>query len=140
MKTEDEPPTPGERPSPGERPAPGTRPGRRGGELLRSIDYARPKYPHDIHPALVPGIAIDDQRRRYSVDKLVFGVAGVLTVAFVIWGIVDPAGVGEVADIAYAWTMTHLGWLFNAVATVVLVSLLILAFSRYGKIPLGKDG
>ncbi|MGP4976423.1 BCCT family transporter [Brachybacterium tyrofermentans] len=140
MKTEDEPPTPGERPSPGERPAPGTRPGRRGGELLRSIDYARPKYPHDIHPALVPGIAIDDQRRRYSVDKLVFGVAGVLTVAFVIWGIVDPAGVGEVADIAYGWTMAHLGWLFNAVATVVLVALLILAFSRYGKIPLGKDG
>ena len=110
------------------------------GHPLASIDYSRPQYPHDIHPALVPGIAIDEQRRRYSVDKVVFGVAGVLTVAFVIWGIVDPAGVGEVADIAYAWTMTHLGWLFNAVATVVLVALLILAFSRYGKIPLGKDG
>ena len=88
----------------------------------------------------MPGIAIDEQRRRYSVDKIVFGVAGALTVGFVIWGVIDPAGVGEVADAAYGWTMTHLGWLFNAVATVVLVSLLILAFSRYGKIPLGKDG
>ena len=110
------------------------------GNPLASIDYSRPQYPHDIHPALVPGIAIDEQRRRYSVDKIVFGVAGALTVGFVIWGVIDPAGVGEVADAAYGWTMTHLGWLFNAVATVVLVSLLILAFSRYGKIPLGKDG
>ncbi|WP_226831792.1 BCCT family transporter [Brachybacterium sp. FME24] len=118
----------------------GERTDRPAGNPLASIDYSRPQYPHDIHPALVPGIAIDEQRRRYSIDKVVFGVAGVLTVAFVIWGIADPAGVGEVADAAYAWTMSHLGWLFNAVATIVLVSLLILAFSRYGKIPLGKDG
>ena len=121
----------------GERRVPGGRPP---GNPLASIDYSRPQYPHDIHPALVPGIGIDEQRRRYSVDKFVFGVAGVLAVAFVIWGIVNPASVGEVADVAYAWVMTHLGWLFNAVATVVLVTLLILAFSRYGKIPLGKDG
>ncbi|GAA1486286.1 BCCT family transporter [Brachybacterium fresconis] len=116
------------------------RPDRPSGNPLASIDYSRPKYPHDIHPALVPGIAIDEQRRRYGVDKIILGVAGVLTVAFVIWGIVNPASVGEVADAAYAWTMTHLGWLFNAVASVVLVAMLILALSRYGKIPLGKDG
>lgn len=114
--------------------------GRPPGNPLASIDYSRPQYPHDIHPALVPGIGIDEQRRRYSVDKFVFGVAGALAVAFVIWGILNPASVGEVADVAYAWVMTNLGWLFNAVATVVLVTLLILAFSRYGKIPLGKDG
>ncbi|MDN5686286.1 MAG: BCCT family transporter [Brachybacterium sp.] len=116
------------------------RPDRPAGNPLASIDYARPKYPHDIHPALVPGIAIDEQRRRYGVDKIILGVAGALTVAFVIWGIADPASVGGVADAAYAWTMTHLGWLFNAVASVVLVAMLILALSRYGKIPLGKDG
>ncbi|WP_422115246.1 BCCT family transporter [Brachybacterium sp. UNK5269] len=113
---------------------------RRPGERLPNLDYSRPSYPHDIHPALVPGIAIDEQRRRYSVDRLVFAVAGTLAVGFVIWGIVDTAGVGRVADAAYGWTMSHLGWLFNAVATVVLIALLWLAFSRYGAIPLGKDG
>ena len=111
---------------------------RRRGEI--TLDYARPPYPHNIHPALVPGIGIDEQRRRYSVDRLVFAVAGTLAVAFVIWGIVATASVSTVANAAYAWTMTHLGWLFNAVATVVLVALLGLALSRYGKIPLGKDG
>lgn len=134
MTNLDEPTAPREK---GER---GGSPGRPPGNPLASFDYSRPQYPHDIHPALVPGIGIDEQRRRYSIDKIVFGVAGVLAVAFVIWGIVSPTSVGDVANVAYAWVMTHLGWLFNAVATVVLVTLLILAFSRYGKIPLGKDG
>ena len=107
---------------------------------MSHLDYARPKYPHNIHPALVPGISIDEQRRRYGVDKLVFAVAGGLTVAFVVWGVVDPASVGVVADAAYSWTVANLGWLFNAVATIVLVAMLVLSLSRYGKIPLGKDG
>lgn len=123
-----------------QKPGTGRRIDRRTGQLLSHLDYARPKYPHNIHPALVPGIGIDEQRRRYGVDKLVFGVAGVLTAAFVIWGVVDPASVGVVADTAYGWTMAHLSWLFNAVATIVLVAMLVLGFSRYGKIPLGKDG
>ncbi|WP_258934689.1 hypothetical protein [Nesterenkonia pannonica] len=54
--------------------------------MLRTLDYRRPNYPHDTHPALVPGIGIDEQRRWYSVDKLVLIIAGALTVAFVIWG------------------------------------------------------
>jgi len=113
---------------------------RRTGAALSRLDYQRPRYPHDIHPALVPGIAIDEQRRRYSVDRVVLGIAGVLTVAFVVWGIADPDGVGEVAGTAYSWTMENLGWLFNAVATIVLVALVALCISRYGDIPLGKDG
>ncbi|MGO1523140.1 MAG: BCCT family transporter [Nesterenkonia sp.] len=113
---------------------------RRSGDFLTNLDYVRPKYPHNIHPALVPGIGVDEQRRRYGVDKLILAVAGLLAVAFVIWGIVDTASVSEVANAAYGWTMTNLGWLFNVVATVVLVAMLALALSRYGKIPLGKDG
>lgn len=113
---------------------------RRSGNRLKNLDYARPKYPHNIHPALVPGIGIDEQRRRYGVDKLVFGVAGVLACGFVVWGIVGTASVSVVADAAYGWTMNNLGWLFNAVATIVLVAMLGLAISRYGTIPLGKDG
>lgn len=99
-----------------------------------------PKYPHDTHPALVPGISIDEQRRHYSVDKLVFAIAGGLTVGFVIWGVVAPDSVASVAQTAFGWTTRNVGWLFNSVAVVVLVSLLVLAFSPYGRIPLGKDG
>lgn len=139
--------------------------GRDTGKRLGALDYSRPKrdhetagirpgtdpsadpttdpntqYPHDIHPILVPGIAIDEQRRRYSIDKVIFAVAGSLTVAFVIWGITDPASVASVAKGAFDWSTLNVGWFFNLVAIVVLVSLLIIAFSPYGRIPLGKDG
>lgn len=113
---------------------------RQAGRSVGSWDFSRPKYPHDIHPALVPGISLDEQRRRYTTDKIVFSIAGLLTVAFVIWGLVSPENVGRVADAAYTWVTSNLSWLFSAVATIVLFSLLALAFTRYGKIPLGKDG
>jgi choline/carnitine/betaine transport len=115
-------------------------PGRKAGKPIGSLDYIRPRYPHNIHPALVPGISVDEQRRHYGLDRVVLIVAGALTVAFVVWGIISPSSVSEVASAAFSWTTTSLGWLFNAVATVVLVVLLWLALSRYGKIPLGKDG
>lgn len=113
---------------------------RQAGRSVGSWDYSRPIYPHNIHPALVPGIGLDEQRRRFSIDKVVFIVAGALTVAFVIWGLVSPENVAVVADTAYTWVTSNLSWLFSAVATIVLFSLLVMAFTRYGKIPLGKDG
>ena len=121
------------------------------GKGLGKLDYSRPRhpaenepenntqYPHNTHPILVPGIAIDEQRRHYSLDKIIFVVAGTLTVAFVIWGITSPSSVASVAQAAYDWATLNVGWFFNVVAIVVLVALLILAFSSYGKIPLGKD-
>ncbi|MDP3892917.1 BCCT family transporter [Nocardioides sp.] len=118
----------------------GKRVARRAGDTLARLDYQRPKFPHDVHPALVPGISIDEQRRRYGLDRLVFAVAGTLTVAFVIWGVVAPDNVASVAATAFDWATSNVGWLFNSVAIVVLVSLLVLAFSPYGRIPLGKDG
>ena len=118
----------------------GKRTGRLAGRSLGRLDAARPRYPHDIHPALVPGISIDEQRRRYGIDRLVFAIAGSLTVAFVVWGVLSPASVASVAQVSFTWATGHMGWLFNTVAVVVLVSLLGLAFSPYGKIPLGKDG
>ncbi|WP_344122184.1 BCCT family transporter [Kocuria aegyptia] len=114
--------------------------GRKAGNPIGSLDFLRPRYPHNIHPALVPGISVDEQRRHYGLDRVVFAVAGTLTVAFVVWGVLSPSSVSEVASAAFSWTTANLGWLFNAVATVVLAVLLWLALSRYGKIPLGKDG
>lgn len=113
---------------------------RAGRTAIGSLDYRHPKYPHDTHPVLVPGIAIDEQRRRYRIDWLVFAVAGSLTVAFVIWGITSPASVAAVAETAFYWSTDNLGWMFNVVAIIVLVSTVGIALSPYGKIPLGKDG
>ncbi|AQP46047.1 choline transporter [Tessaracoccus flavus] len=96
-------------------------------------------YPHNIHPALVPGVSIEDQRVKYRVDTPIVAVVGVLILSFIVWGIVRPDNVLEVSSAALTWVMSNLGWVFTAMAAGLVVFLLIIAFSRYGRIPLGLD-
>lgn len=97
-------------------------------------------YPHNIHPALVPGVSIEDQKVKYGVDKPILVAVGGLVMAFVIWGVVAPEQVFDASSAALDWVMRNLGWIFTALATFLMFLLLILAFSKYGKIPLGLDG
>jgi choline/carnitine/betaine transport len=97
-------------------------------------------YPHSIHPALVPGVSIDDQKIRYSIDWRILSVVGFLIVAFITWGVASPEQVFDVSSDALSWVMSNLGWVFTILAAGLMIFLLILAFSRYGKIPLGLDG
>ena len=97
-------------------------------------------YPHNIHPALVPGVSIEDQKVKYGVDKPILIVVGSLIVAFVAWGIFAPEQVFNASSAALDWVMRNLGWIFTTLATFLMFVLLILAFSKYGKIPLGVDG
>lgn len=114
---------------------------RAGAALERISPYRRPRkdYPHDIHPALVPGISIDEQRRRYRLDMFVFVLGGALAVAFIIWGAVNLESVDAATSSAFDWTMEHAGWLFNVLAMVVLTFVLVLALSPFGRIRLGRD-
>ena len=98
------------------------------------------EYPHGIHPGLVPGIAVDDQRVRYGTDRLVFGVAAVLILGFVAWGVLSTESLKSVSDVALGWVVENTGWLFSALLAVILVFMLFIGFSRYGQIPLGVDG
>lgn len=97
-------------------------------------------YPHEIHPALVPGVSIDDQRVRYGIDKTVVGGVGIAILGFVLWGVMDPDGVAAAAQAALNWTTENLGWIFNTLAAVMVLFLLYLALSKFGRIPLGLEG
>ncbi len=96
-------------------------------------------YPHGIHPALVPGVSIEDQRVRYGTDKVVFGVTAAVIVAFIIWGITNTEGLNSVSSTALTWVVSNVGWLFNIFAIVAVLFMLIVGFSRFGKIKLGLD-
>ena len=97
-------------------------------------------YPHNIHPALVPGVNIEDQKIRYGTDKLLLSIVGVLVVGFVIWGVTQPEMVLDTTSAALTWVMTNLGWIFTILAAGLSVFLIALAATRYGNIPLGLDG
>ncbi|MFC4554129.1 BCCT family transporter [Georgenia faecalis] len=97
-------------------------------------------YPHNVHPALVPGISVDEQRNNYRTDKAVFGAAALAIVAFIVWGIVSTDSLEAVSDTALAWVVANTGWFLSAIASVLFLFMVGVAVSRYGRIPLGRDG
>ncbi|MDP9850747.1 BCCT family transporter [Corynebacterium lowii] len=109
--------------------------GGRARTFLREVTY-----PHSIHPALVPGVSVEDQRIEYRIDRPITLTVGGLILAFVAWGVLAPAQVLSVSTTILNWVMLNLGWVFNTVAVGLVVVLFVLALSRYGRIPLGLDG
>ncbi|MBF6328084.1 BCCT family transporter [Nocardia transvalensis] len=90
-----------------------------------------------------PGESAEDSAgtspNRRGLDRLVFGVTAIGSLAFVAWGIVDHAGLGSASAQAQSWVITNTGWLFVLIASAFVVYVIWLAASRYGKIPLGAD-
>ncbi|WP_281351081.1 BCCT family transporter [Microlunatus speluncae] len=74
-----------------------------------------------------------------NLDKVVFGVAAVLALAFCIWGFANPIGLGTASSSALEWIETNIGWFFVVVATGFVVFVLWLAAGKFGRIPLGRD-
>ncbi|GEB48582.1 MULTISPECIES: BCCT family transporter [Streptomyces] len=73
-------------------------------------------------------------------DRVVFGVTAALTLAFVIWGGAATDSLEDVSTKLLNGTMHNGGWAFVLAATGFVIFSLWLAFSRYGKITLGKEG
>lgn len=104
--------------------------------IFKQVDET---YPHGIHPILVPGIGVEEQRNRYGTDKVVFGITATLIAAFIAWGIISTETLTSASKAALNWTLAHVGWLFTGLVAVILAFMLFMAMSRYGTIPLGKD-
>ena len=97
---------------------------RRQRHLLERLRRSVSRQPHDIGEGM---------------DKVVFGVAATATIAFVVWGFVDPHGLGRVSKWALGGTISNFGWLFVLSSTLFVVFIVFVAASRFGKIPLGGD-
>ncbi|MEU6707636.1 BCCT family transporter [Streptomyces wuyuanensis] len=73
-------------------------------------------------------------------DRVVFGVTAVLTVAFVVWGSVATDNLERVSSGMLAGLIHNGGWAFVLAASGFVIFALWLAMSRYGRIPLGREG
>jgi len=69
----------------------------------------------------------------------VFLVSLLLILVLVGWGVADPAHLGEVASSVKAWITTYFGWWYLASVMGFLIFAVILMFSPYGRIRIGKD-
>ncbi|MCS3779192.1 BCCT family transporter [Tsukamurella ocularis] len=79
-----------------------------------------------------------DHRR--TTDWVVFGVTAAAVLAFVLWGFLDSDGLKQTTSDVLNWIITDLGWLFLISASFFVLFAAFLAFSRFGRIPLGRDG
>jgi glycine betaine transporter len=73
------------------------------------------------------------------VDPVVFGVSAAISAAFVLWGVLDPDSVATVADDVLTWIIATFGWVFVISTAAFLVFAAVLAFSRFGRLRLGRD-
>ncbi|GLW68125.1 choline transporter [Kitasatospora phosalacinea] len=76
----------------------------------------------------------------FPLDRVVFGVGAAAVLGVVAWGVFAEDSLGRASDSALAWVLHNFGWLFVVAADVFLLLAVVLAVSRYGRIPLGRDG
>ncbi|WP_062356902.1 BCCT family transporter [Bacillus kwashiorkori] len=76
----------------------------------------------------------------YSKSKLnsVFWISAMFIAGFVIIGSLFPATFGNWASIVYEYTASSFGWLYLLAIFLFVVFLFFIAFSKFGKIKLGK--
>ncbi|WP_309127514.1 BCCT family transporter [Microbacterium sp.] len=91
------------------------------------------------HPALIPGIGVEDTPRTFSTNWPVLGIAGVLVLAVVIWGFASPQSISEAGAASLGWVTTNFGWLFSLLAIVTIAFMLVVGYGRTGGIRLGAD-
>lgn len=91
------------------------------------------------HPALIPGIGVEDTGRTFSTNWLVLGLAGALVLGVVIWGFAAPDSISEAGSASLGWVMENFGWLFSLLAIVTVVFMMVVGYGRTGGIRLGSD-
>lgn len=80
-----------------------------------------------------------DSGGHFPLDKVTFGVAAGLAVAFLLWGSIDSTGMGETTGTVLGKLTSLFGWLFILVSAAFLLFSAYLAVTRYGNIKLGPD-
>jgi glycine betaine transporter len=70
---------------------------------------------------------------------MVFFISLTVIVLFVLWGVWSPERLSVAANAAFEFTIDKFGWFYLLTTLSLLIFSLYLAFSKYGKIRLGKD-
>jgi choline/carnitine/betaine transport len=93
-----------------------------------------------IHPALIPGIGVEDSgNHRFHTNWPVFAVALVFVIGLVGWGIISPDSLSNAANSALNWISVDFGWLFQILTVAVFVFMIWIGFGRHRNIKLGRD-
>ena len=92
-----------------------------------------------IHPALIPGVSVEDTHANFKTNKTVFAVALAATIGIIVWAIVAPDNLASTGSNLQSWVVRNFGWLFTVVMIFATIFLLSIAVAPTGKIKLGSD-
>ena len=70
----------------------------------------------------------------------VFWPSLIFVLGFALFAIIAPSAADTVLTGTQNWIVSNLGWFYQIVIAVFIVFAIIIAFSRFGKITLGRDG
>ena len=73
------------------------------------------------------------------VNKVVFGGAALVVLAVALWAILAPTSASDTLGVVVGWTTTWFGWFYVLLATAILVFVIFLGVSRYGRTKLGPE-
>ena len=72
-------------------------------------------------------------------NNTVFYVSLILSISIALWGIIGADSFSKTADSLLVFLTTNFAWLYQITMLIFVVFAIILAFSKYGNIKLGKD-
>jgi choline/glycine/proline betaine transport protein len=70
---------------------------------------------------------------------VVFSTSAAVTLAIAIWAILTPTAAADTIGVLVGWTTSWFGWFYILLATSVLVFVIFLGVSRYGRTKLGPE-
>ncbi|WP_168122581.1 BCCT family transporter [Paenibacillus sp. HB172176] len=76
---------------------------------------------------------------KLNANNPVFWISSILLLLFVIWGAAAPNQMARSATRLFDFTTYAFGWFYLLAVFLIILFCLFLAFSKYGKIRLGKD-
>ncbi|WP_165987170.1 BCCT family transporter [Streptomyces sp. YIM 98790] len=79
------------------------------------------------------------EEHRQPPDPKVIAIGVTVVLAVVAWAAVWTDGFADTADTALGWVLRNFAWLFVVAADAFLVLAVLVAFTRFGRIRLGRD-
>jgi len=75
-----------------------------------------------------------------DIDPTIFWVSAIISAILIVWGAIATDHFGGIIDNVFNFLVDGFGWLYLFFTMVVFVLVLVLGFSRLGRIRLGKPG
>ncbi|MGH3425005.1 MAG: choline BCCT transporter BetT [Nocardioidaceae bacterium] len=84
-----------------------------------------------------PAATAPDRQTSSRVNWVVFLGSSVCVVAIAVWAMISPTAASDTIGVLVGWISNWFGWFYILLSTVILVFVIFLAVSRYGRTKLG---